>query len=334
MSATPIYPPGAEISKELTDFATAYTNSQFIANEVSPPILVNLRSDEFPKRVRSDSARRPDDLVGYRGKIQEISYSTEPGTYLLKNRGLASVVDESLRSASLGQALDPEQEAVYHTMNAIMLNREHRVAALTMAQGSWATANTFAAVNPWTSHNDGNPVADIKAALQTIPFNGEDVEVIGVCSDVVFDTLQQHPRVVDLKAGGSVVDGMLTADAIAKALGLNKIVTSKVQSLSSVAGVTPTYARIWGGTTFALVVRQRTIPNPRATLFSCSFMHDLDARWTQPDGTMVPQPGVRVRTWRDPGAGFGGSTWIAVEMAIDDEQVIQNDAGCLIRSVI
>lgn len=321
MTAKPIAPTSAEISAELTDFAASYQNSQFIADEVCPILLVTRESDSYPKRLRIDQASIEDDYVGPRGRIPEVTYGVDEGTYRVKGRGKKAAVSEALELAA-DPSLNVRQAATQRAMQSVKLGREKRVADLIMTASNWASSNTGAVSNPWTDVTSGTPVDDMQTALEAIPFNGDDVTIWGVCSDQVLHTLQRHPQIKDLRGGGSTVDGLMDADAIARGVGFDRLFVSKIHRNTAAPGLTASYSRIWDSTKFAFVVVPKGMPSTEATLFACTF------RFTLPGAVN----GVRVREWNEPAEGLGGTDYVACELK-DDEGVVQDDAGYLLTGV-
>lgn len=322
MAAQPISPASAHINGALSDFASAYVNSEYIADELSPELLVDKESDDFHVRLRVDEAEIVDDVIGPRSMIPEVTYSTDTATYVCRGRGQKAVVPEAL-ALNADPALDVRQLAVMRALNGVKRGRELRVANLIMTQSNWAASNTAAAANVWTDKVNGTPVDDIMAAMEAIPFNGgEELDIYGVCSDLVMHALQRHPQIKDLRGGGDATGGLVGGDELARHLGLTRILVSKIHRNTAKRGLTPSYSRIWGTTTFAIVVRPKVVTSTEAAMFSATFRANLPGS----------SKGIRVREWHDPAQGIGGCDNVAVELK-DDEKVVQNDAGYLIRAV-
>lgn len=307
----------------LTDFASKYANSQFIADNVCPPLLVDKLSDVYYKRSRLNDATVIDDFVGPRSKIPEVSYAVTTGSYTCKGRGQDSPVPKQI-AANADPALNPRQLAVMRAMQGIMLGHEKRIADLVMTSGNWAAGNTGAATAVWTDEVSGVPVTDIHTALEAIPFNGDDVSVVGVCSDLVYHALQRHPQIKDLRGGGDTKGGLLPEAEVASALGLDAIYVSKIHRNTAGQGLTASYSRLWGTTTFALVVVPKVVVSTEQMCFGLTFRCA-----TGIEGAIN---GVGTREWHMANEGIGGTDHVAVELQ-DDEGVVQNDAGYLLTSV-
>lgn len=318
----PVSPASARINNALTDFASAYKNSQFIADDVCPIILTDNESGGFQKRTRKDQATALDNRVGARGKINEATYDLTEGSYSVEGRGLKQAVSESL-VLNADAVLNPKELATQNVMQRNMLAREIRVADLIMTSGNWAVANTGAVSPNWDDEIDGVPLTNLQTALQAIPFNGDDVRVIGVCSDVVFDVLSRHPQIMGLRAGGGLDGGPVSPMELAKFLRIDSILVSKVHKNTANNGLTASYSRVWSSTTFAFVVVPAVVVSTEATIFGATFRQNLPGS----------SKGFRVREWHKDDEGIGGTDYVAAEHK-DDEVVVQNDAGYLLTSVL
>ncbi len=320
--ADPVSPRNAHINGALSNFASAYVNAQYIADQASPVFVVDKASDSFHKRLRIDQATILDDAAGPRSQLKEANYELDEDSYSVRPRGLRQAVPESL-VLNADASLSPEQLAVQNTLNKIKLAREDRVATQIMTSGNWASSNTSAVTNTWDDEANGTPLADLQLGLRAIPFNGDDVRVIGVCSDVVWHPLSRHPQLMGLRAGGGSQGGPLKTKELADFLEVDDILVSKIHKNTAMLGQTASYSRIWGTSTFAWLVVPTEVMSTEQMMFSCTFRHNL------PGG----QNGMRVRQWHDPSMGVGGCDYVATELK-DAEKVIQNDAGYCFTGVL
>lgn len=322
MAAEVISPNSAFINGPLTTFASKYANSQFVGDRLVKPFLVDQIGATFKKRLRVDEATLVDDAIGPDSRLNEVKYQVEDDLYLCRPRGLAHP-SSKLTQAVSNSALDPKQVGVANLMQHIALLREDRIAQLIMSSANWSANNRLAITNSWDNETAGKPVTDMKTGLQAIPFNGEDVEVYGVCSDVVWDKVSMHPQVMSLRSNGGTEGGPAKASELASYLGIADILVSKVHKNTATPGLTESYSRVWGTDSFAFVVVPREVVSTEQMMFGANFMFNLEGGVN----------GIRVREWFDPGRGQGGTDMTAVELS-DHAKVIQNDAGFLFTSVL
>lgn len=317
MASNPISPASAHTNGALANFASAYSNSKFIADLVCPVIPVDKESDTFYKRLRKDVETALDAKLGARGSMNEASYDLDDDTYQVNGYGLKEAVDYSLQT-NADAPIDPKRWATQNVMQRLMLAREIRVADLIMSAGSWAASNTSAAGDPWTDATNGTPVDDILTAQEAIPSDGEESRLVGVCSLEVFHALRKHPQVRDLHG---METGQLKAAQLADYLELDELHVSRVFKNTANTGQTRSSSRVWSATAFAIVQVPTQLMSTQQQVFAVTF------RKNQPAGGAI-----NVREWHEPAEGYNGTDFVAAEHK-DDEKVIQDDQGYLITGV-
>lgn len=312
------------MNQPLTDFASAYQNSRFIADRVSAPIRVTAMSGTFQKRSRRDANAIVDDVIGTDGTANEIAYALSSDTYALQPRALKGFVNRAAQVAAV-TALDPEQEMVAQLMQRVLLAHEKRVADVLTATGSYASANRLTAgvsskptvATKWSDWSAADPIGDIKVALRSLPSTGDDFERVMWISDVVFDALCSHPQILALKGTTS---GVASAQELVSYFrGLDRIEVGEVTSDTANPGQAASYSRLWSSTACGIVLVPRSERGTQASIFAASFRH---------------ADGVVVRSWEEPGRGYGGSTGIQVEHMTQAAKVIQDDAGVIISGCL
>lgn len=297
----------------LSDFATAYSNSGFIADLVCPLVPTDKRSDKFFTRSRRDVSMIVNDLVGPKGRANEASYDVGTDNFSVQDRALIDYVSAALKG-NADAPLDPRELATQNLMQKLMLAREQRVATLMTTSGNYAPTNTAGASAVWTNKTTADPVADINEAIAAIPYAGEDAELYGFCSRPVWNALRAHPAVIGLKG---LTSGQATRAEVAEWFELSGLLVSDVWIDSANPGQSASYARAWGNG-FGIVRVPRQLSGPDISAFACTFRVD---------------PGIQVRAWDEPGIGVSGSEAIQVGFS-DDEKIVQNDMGFLITGAV
>lgn len=309
----PITAAAAHVDRALSDFATAYSNSGFIADRLCPVVGVEKRSDKFFTRNRRDVSHRVNDIISPKGEAQMASYDVSTDNYSVQDRALKDVVTSSLIK-NADAPLNPRQLATQNLMQKLMLAREGRVASLLCTSGNYASGNTSAAGAVWTNETTSTPIADINTAIAAIPFSGEDASLVGFCARPVWNALRKHPTLLAMKGTSA---GMLSRQEFASYFELDDLLVSDVWDETANIGQTASYARLWTATVFGLVRVPRVLQGADISAFAVTFRAD---------------PGMQVRSWETPGTGIGGSETVQVEFS-DDEKIVQNDMGYLLTSV-
>lgn len=301
------------VDAALSDFATAYQNSGFIADQLCPIVPVDHRSDKFFTRSRRDVSMIVNDLVGPKGRANEASYDVGTDNYSVQDRALVDYVPTALQR-NADAPLDPRQMATQNLMQKLMLARELRVASLLTTSGNYAPSNTAGASAAWTNKTTSSPVADINGAIAAIPFSGEDSQLFGFCSRPVWNALRAHPEIVGLKG---LTSGQATRQEIAEWFELDGLLVSDVWYDTANPGQAASYSRAWG-TGFGVLRVPRVITGKDISAFAVTFRVN---------------PGVQVRTWDEPGIGVEGAEAIQPGFS-DDEKIVQNDMGFLITGAV
>lgn len=132
------------VDRFLTDFSIKYSNPEFIADLVCPPIDVKSRTDVYPIYGR-ESFTVEDDTVAARAAIKQTdAYSiSEWGTYICKKHGLKDRVEYSERE-NADQPLDPDLDVTRGLIDKIMLHKEVRVATLLTTAANFTPVATIA----------------------------------------------------------------------------------------------------------------------------------------------------------------------------------------------
>ena len=311
VNPTPANATNVHIDSALSNFATAYENSGFIADRICPIVPVEKRSDTYFKRDRRDGAHAINDMLSPKGKANEFRYGLSTASYQVEDRGLVDFVGSTMQ-ANADAPLDPRQMSTTALMQQILLAREIRVASI-MTTSSGFT-NTGAAGVVWTNEATSTPIADINTAIAAIPFSGEDTSLVAYCARPVWNALRKHPALLALKG---VSQGQVSRQEFAAYFELDELLVSDSWKDTNNIGQDASYARAWLATVFGVVRVPKVLTGPDQSVFAVTFRAN---------------PGLQVRTWDEPSIGKGGSEAIQVEVS-DDEKIVQADMGYLITSV-
>ncbi len=298
------------IDAPLTNFATSYKNDEYISPV--PDVFVDKLSGEFKQRLRRDISKSINDRIGDRDKANEIGYTTSDATYSIKRRALRAPVTQSeIINANAG--LSPQEIATEVVMQGILLAREVRHAQLLTTNTNYAAANRIAAANAWTDETNGTPDVNINAALATLAAKPSGSKIIACCGLEVYNSLRKHPRLLAMKG---VTSGMVSRAELAQFFEIDEVRVSRLTYDTANEGQTASYSRVWGSTTFALIVVPAT-QGADVSGFAVNFQL---------------QGGLRVRRYFKEEEGYGGTEYVQVEHG-DDLKAVQNDMGAIITGV-
>lgn len=315
------------VNTELSAFCAGYTPGLYVADKLFPIIEHDKPGGTYYAKSKADIVTQYEDLAGPESEPSVISYAQTKVDFEAQARHLMGYVPYAKLDAS-SAVNDAMRDTTSTVLNALLLNHEIRVATIAHTTGSYASANTFAVSNVWTSPTAGTPVDDFHRAIALIaPASKETTKLVAVMALEVYQALSRHPQLLGLRAGGGTVDGVLTPDEVARKLGVDELHVSDAQYATSARGATLATSRIW--TTTKCVVHRvpRKVPQieQAQSMFGCSF------RWRTTSTGGMP---FEVIEWDEPKRGPGkGSRAIKVSHWTQAGAVIQNDMGVLMTSV-
>ncbi len=308
-------PTQVHVDAPLSDFASAYKNGEYFADQVSPIRLADKRSGKYYTYSRRDTEKRTADRLSPQGGANEVDYTQSTANYSVEDRGLNFALPADVER-NADAPLTPEQDGTEFVMNALMLEREIRVATTVLTNTNYASGNYATMGNYWTNKTSGTPLADINTGLAALaPIN--NAKTLFVCAREVWNALRTHPDFLSLRGSSSAPNGQISRKEFAEYLEVDDILVSDAYYDSANPGQSVSRSRVWTATKAALVRVPASVSGAHVQAFSMTFRE---------------KPGVAVRTWPDPDRGKGGSLIVRVEFS-DDEVVVQNDSAYLFEGV-
>lgn len=148
----------------LTNFAVKYKQGQMVSDFIAPPFPVKRISDTYA--VYGKSLQRVyDNRVSGREKAREIDADATEATYVCEKYKLATFLDDDKKLNS-DNPLQYEQVKLAHVLNAQILAREQRIAAIA---GSASVVTQTAAIGAaWATAASGTPIANILTGVSAI----------------------------------------------------------------------------------------------------------------------------------------------------------------------
>lgn len=312
-----------QVNTAISAFASGYENRGFIADALAPVVETEDFSGIYFTRDRMDSATPYDDLLGPNSEPATVDYSTAQQIFKAIPRGLMSYVPYAVIDANKGPS-DPRESYAKNILQRLKLKQEIRVATLMQTNANFA--QTQAATAVFTDQTTGNPVADFQAAVSKLAPGdvGESKVVAGMALET-FQALAAHTKVLALRAGGRIKDGLMDGSELAAVLGVDEIWVSDAEKNTAARGATPVYARVWDKTKIPVVRVPKSVPTQveNLSLFAAQF------RWK--GANQFPWEAIE---WEEPKRGPGkGSVGVKISHWTAEVR-IQNDAGVLITSAM
>jgi hypothetical protein len=299
----------------LPNYAAGYKLAAGVADLACPAFVNDKQSNKF-NTWDSDNAFRRVLPTGSApgGAIPEINPTLSQGSYNTVEYALGAFVKTEVQT-NADAPLRPYQAAVKRVLNALLLEREIRVATLMRTSGNWdaAMVQTLISTTKWNGGASSDPVANIHAAIEA-----SFMEITGIImSEQVAHDFQRNPNTQKYIAYKSSAAPLPNASQFGALLDLPPIHVAKMKYFAS--GSTQSY--VWGGD---VVLVHSPAQNPPTDQEDVATAYTF--RWNggdTPDGAM--SGGFLVRTFWDPKrGGRGGQTVV----------VVHNDAEVMTSKVV
>jgi len=231
----------------LTQIALAVMVEGLIADQVLPRVPVEAELFRYRLMNVADGLTLTDTAIGRTGDAGEVQSGSSLADASTKDWGLKAVVPiKDIEQAQASGAPDPLATEVELTQQLIDLAREVRVANLVTALATYDSSQrtTLSGNSQWS-----DPASDPISALLAVKRSMLVKPNLLVTGEAVADALTMHPKIVAAAyplGGNAVTGGQATLEAVAKLLGLERILVGKAQANTAKKGQTASYAPVWG----------------------------------------------------------------------------------------
>jgi len=278
------------INTPLTNLAIGYQNDGFISQRLLAEVAVRKATDSYfifdstrQNIMEVDDKRRPG------AKANEVDFDMTNSTYTTLGHALQSIVpdeEEENADSPITPQIDKTEALVERLMTGQDINCKSQLdASLTGAQTSDPT-------HEWDDYTNGDPLADIRLAINTIEdVTGFRPNVVAM-DRKVFRAVKDHPDVLErVIYGGSNPDpAKVSEEAIATVFDVEEIVVAGALKNTAIQGQTASLSRVWGSDVYVLYRPTRAAIKVPA----CGYRFV----WEQFMGSQNTS-GWLVETWRD-----------------------------------
>lgn len=305
----------------LPNYAAGYKLADGVADIACPPVIVDKASNKFNTWDKENAFKRVLPVGGSAGgAVPEVNPSLSSATYTTVEYALGAFVPTNVQT-NADAPLRPYQAAVKRVMNALLLEREIRVATLLKTSGNWdsSVVSTLGATAKWNGGASSDPVLDLHTKIESsyMPVTGI------IMSELVAHDFQRNAQTQKYIAYKSSAQPLPSASQFAALLDLPPIYVAKMKYIST--GTTLSY--VWGND---VVLLHQPPSNPPQDQEEAATAYTF--RWNggdTPDGAM--SAGMMVRTFFDPKRGGRGGTMV-VCVHNDAEKMTSGFVGGLIIS--
>ena len=281
----------------MTNYAAGYQNEKPVADIYAPPILCANPSDKFFTFGKEDAFQRAMPTVGgTSAQVAEIQPRLANATYTTIEYALGGFVGTQLEAAA-DAPLRIRQATVSRVLNALVLERELRIAGLALLSTTWDTTvyTSLGATAKWNGGSTSDPVKDIQDKMETSWGTPNGI----IMSRRVFHAFQRNSQVQKYFTYKDSASPMPDAGTMTALLKLPPIYVADMRYMTS----TGTLDYIWGNSAVLFRVPPQMPPTSQDDISSATTF-----RWNaqgvkdgQASGGMV----VREYFVQDRGTGGG-----------------------------
>lgn len=153
----------------MSNYAAGYRNEQPMADMYAAPLLVQKPSDKYYTFAKEDAFQRAMPTVGgTSAQVAEIAPRIANATYTCIEYALGGFVGVQLEAAA-DAPLRIRQATMTRILNALLIERELRVATLATTSTTWDSTvyTSLAAGAKWNGGASSDPVKDIQDKMET-----------------------------------------------------------------------------------------------------------------------------------------------------------------------
>ena len=239
------------VDRALTNISVAHLQQQrdFAAMRVFPRVPVEHRSDKYYKFDRGDFNRDEAQLRAPGTESAGSGYGLNTGSYSADVWAFHKDVDDQVLSNS-DQPLRPFENATQFVTHKILIRMERDWASRFFTTGVWSGQEDGSGSDftQWSDSANSDPVIDIRRGKTAVKkATGFMPNKLTVSQDV-FDTLIDHPDIIDRIKYGQTQGGPAVANAetLAAVLGLDEVVVGSAIYNTADQGQTDTHNFVLG----------------------------------------------------------------------------------------
>lgn len=188
-----VKPSLGKIDVALSNYAQKLRNVEFVAESVAPRVPVGNQTDKY-RIFGAESLKDPGDEVrAPTAAAIELVQTTSDDTYACVDHALSEYYP--FENIGIPGMPDPQQSAVEHLTDRLMLKREIRMKDIVTNAANYAAANktTLAGANQW-SDPTSDPIGDVLTARKQVGLIGKRANLMIIGPDS-FESLKLNTKI-------------------------------------------------------------------------------------------------------------------------------------------
>ncbi len=302
-------------------YAAGYRNEAPMADMFSPPLLRTKPSDKYYTFAKEDAFQRATPIVGATtAAVNEVAPRIANATFNTIEYALGGFVGTQLEAAA-DAPLRIRQATMTRVLNALMIEREIRVATLATTAANWdsTVVTTLGAGAKWNGGASSDPIADIHGRAEASW--GDPTGII--LSEKVFHSMQRNAQVQKYFAYKNSAAPLPASGDMSSLLNIPAIFVAKMKYINS-SGVLD---YVWGNDVVLFRMPPQMPPTSQDDVAS-----SVTFRWdagTVADGTAANGMLVREYFVQDRGT-MGGNKVVLIHH--DAEVLTSKFVGGLVKA--
>lgn len=265
-------------------------DAEYIADAVSPPVEVDLKSDSYFNFGDLTHLEGVEDTAGEEDDVSEGGFEPTEATYSCKDYGHQMPMSATLLQGSKFFGDDIRQAFTRIASSRVKNKREKRVADIVFDDSLYATSYKGTPSVLWDHATNAVILKDIQDARNKLIGKGQG-ELILVCGVDVWSAISNNNKILEALKYTSPT-GQASRQQVATLMNVSEILVAD-------AKIDATTSYIWGTKHAALLVRSKS-----PSRFTISAFHSFVLR--------VNGQTLATYNFADPKKGAHGSEWVKV----------------------
>lgn len=261
------------LDKALTGISVAYTNDEFIAEELYPSVTVTAKTAKYNVFERTGFTVL-DDIRAKKGRAAELPpHEISRDSYTTEEHALVDVVaPEDVEEADPGTLASDFADSTRELTDTILLNRENLAQTQARTAANYATNHTvtLSGTDQWDDYTNSDPVGDMKTARDQVRSAIMRKPNLAIIPYAPMAKLEDHTKIID-RIKYTVTEARTSEKIIANWLGVNRIVIPGAVKNTANVGQPLTLADMWGNDVILAYVPER--PGKRTPAFGYEFTY-------------------------------------------------------------
>lgn len=275
------------VNKLISTFARKYSNLEYVADRILPPVPVNKMQIKYARYDKSNlrsggiNTLSGDTDIAKDARYGVANQSASLGLYRLKT------VVGTLEKHDADPIFDPEMDATANLMEQLAVDKEVRMAGVVFATGNYATGNKSAVVNSraWTNYTTATgakgPVRQVYSASDVVRQKSARTPNIMAMGSQTYVAMTAHP---DIRTRIQYVQSVTKSSAeaaLAAIFGVDEVLVVRAIQVTTPEGATDVLADVV--TDSCVLIHRPKMQNTKTVAHSVQFRHVLfpnGDKWT------------------------------------------------------